>query len=186
VNTDWIFNTGINNHRARQREIQTSYSVTPAKQLAWTGTARLSGGVAVRAASTLKPSAEEAERALLTLVSSRDRRAMDDLYILYFARLANFFRSLTERADLVEDLITDTMYEVWNSAASIDPATSASVAIMKLAYRQLPACFADEERVVIHLVYARGHSREDIAKIMTISCTYVDVMLRDARHRLSK
>jgi DNA-directed RNA polymerase specialized sigma24 family protein len=41
-----------------------------------------------------------------------------------------------------------------------------------------------EERAVLHLVYASGHSRRDVAEIMNISCECVDVLLGDARRRL--
>jgi DNA-directed RNA polymerase specialized sigma24 family protein len=43
-----------------------------------------------------------------------------------------------------------------------------------------------EERAVLHLVYASGHSRRDIAEIMNISCECVDVLLDDARLRLQR
>jgi DNA-directed RNA polymerase specialized sigma24 family protein len=169
---------------------------------------------------------EEAERALLALVSARDRSAMEKLYVLYFARLANFFLHLTTQGDLVDELISDTMVEVWQEGASLGENSSVSVAIMRLAYsfgksRIVEAsetrphlrhalqdtdhdsplstaldtasskqdCFLNlpiEERALLHLVYARGHSRRDIAHIMNISCECVDVLLGDARlrHRL--
>jgi hypothetical protein len=62
VKTEWIFNADLNSHRVGQRAIQTSYSVTPAKQLAMTGAAAPPGGVAARPASAGKPAAEEVER----------------------------------------------------------------------------------------------------------------------------
>jgi DNA-directed RNA polymerase specialized sigma24 family protein len=166
---------------------------------------------------------EEAERALLALISVRDRSAMEKLYVLYFARLANFFLHLTTQGDLVDELINDTMVEVWQEGPSIAANTSVSVAIMRLAYlsgkkRIVEAgetrpyrrhavqdtdhdtrlstaldtasnkqyCFLNlpiEERALLHLVYARGHSRRDIAHIMNISCECVDVLLDDARLR---
>jgi DNA-directed RNA polymerase specialized sigma24 family protein len=140
---------------------------------------------------------EEPERALLALVSTGDRSAMEKLYVLYFARLANFFLHLTTKRDLVDDLIIDTMVEVWKAGASLAANTSVSVALMRLAYsfgreriveasetrphlrHEIPI----EERALLHLVYARGHSRSDIACIMNISCECVDVLLADARLR---
>jgi DNA-directed RNA polymerase specialized sigma24 family protein len=170
-----------------------------------------------------RQSMEEPERALLALVSTGDRAAMEKLYVLYFARLANFFQHLTTKSDLVEDLIIDTMVEVWKKGASLAANTSVSVAMMRLAYsfgkkrivetretrphlrheildsdhhspftRDLDTasnrqdCSFNppiEERALLHLVYARGHSRSDIAYIMNISCEYVDVLLVDARLR---
>jgi hypothetical protein len=51
------------------------------------------------------------ERALLALVCSGDRHAMDQLHNRYFARLAKFFQNTTLRADVVEELIKNTMLE---------------------------------------------------------------------------
>jgi DNA-directed RNA polymerase specialized sigma24 family protein len=42
-----------------------------------------------------------------------------------------------------------------------------------------------EERAVLHLVYRGHHSRQSIADIMSTSCERVDVLLAQARHRLS-
>jgi DNA-directed RNA polymerase specialized sigma24 family protein len=151
-------------------------------------------------------SLEESERALLTLVSAGNRSAMEKLHVLYFARLANFFLHLTAKRDLIEDLIIDTMVEVWTKGAALAANISVSVAMMRLAYScgknrfveasetrpHLRRAIADadqdsnlpiEERVLLHLVYARGHSRSDTACIMNISCECVDVLLDDARRR---
>jgi RNA polymerase sigma-70 factor (ECF subfamily) len=81
-----------------------------------------------------KQPTEEAARALLAFVSAGDRSAMDRLYVLYFASLANFFLHLTAHADLVEELINDTMVEVWREGASIGANASVAVSIMGLAY----------------------------------------------------
>jgi DNA-directed RNA polymerase specialized sigma24 family protein len=174
-------------------------------------------------------STEEAERALLALVSAGDRSAMAKLYMLYFPRLANFFLHLTAYADIAEELINDTMVEAWQESASIGANASVSVAIMSLAYSRGQKRFAEagatrlyahtqpgtqdtdhdgtplfttsdtpsnpqeflprlpvEERAVLHLVYASGHSRQDIAEIMNTSCECVDVLLGDARRRLRR
>jgi DNA-directed RNA polymerase specialized sigma24 family protein len=92
------------------------------------------GNVATANFSAGKPPTEEAERALLALVSAGDRSAMDKLYVLYFARLAKFFLHLTAHADLIEELIDDTMVEVWREGASIGGNPSVAVWIMGLAY----------------------------------------------------
>ncbi len=173
-----------------------------------------------------KQSTERAERALLRLISAGDRTAIAKLYVLYFASLANFFLHLTARADLIEELINETMIEVWQKGTSIRVNSSVSHSIMALAYsrgqkrvaeaavtrphagakpivrstsqnnlrhttsdtswsshgflRKLPV----EERAVLHLVYASGHSRRAVADIMNISCESVDLLLGDARLRL--
>jgi DNA-directed RNA polymerase specialized sigma24 family protein len=77
------------------------------------------GNVAAAHPSAGEQSTEDAERALLAQVSAGDRSAMVELYILYFARLAKFFRHLTARDDLTEELINDTMVEVWQLARTL-------------------------------------------------------------------
>jgi DNA-directed RNA polymerase specialized sigma24 family protein len=93
--------------------------------------------------SANRQSAEAAERALLALVSTGDRFAMDQLYIRYFARLAKFFQNMTLRTDVVEELINDTMLEVWKAGDSVRAHSSVLLAIMKLAYSRVQTYFAE-------------------------------------------
>jgi RNA polymerase sigma-70 factor (ECF subfamily) len=99
-----------------------------------TDTTQPVGNAATAHSSAGKQPTEEAERALLKFISAGDRSAMDKLYVLYFARLAKFFLHLTAHADFVEELINDTMVEVWRDGASIGTNTSVAVWIMGLAY----------------------------------------------------
>jgi DNA-directed RNA polymerase specialized sigma24 family protein len=86
---------------------------------------------------------DPAERALLVLVSAGDRRAMDQLHIRYFVRLARFFQNMTLRADIVEELISDTMLEVWKAGDSIRTNASVLLAIMTLAYSRVQQYFVE-------------------------------------------
>jgi RNA polymerase sigma factor (sigma-70 family) len=88
-------------------------------------------------------SIEAAEQALLALVSTGDRCAMDQLYIRYFACLAKFFQNMTLRADVVEELTNDTMLEVWKAGESIRTNASVLIAIMRLAYSRLQKYFTE-------------------------------------------
>jgi DNA-directed RNA polymerase specialized sigma24 family protein len=182
---------------------------------------------AARGHSTVgNQSKEEVEHDLLALISAGDRCALDKLYILYFAPLANFFWILTTRSDLAEELIHDTMFEVWRGGVSIGASASVSLAIMRLAYslaqKRLTATIANqphtqpamhdtdhdsptltildapsnpqvflsklpfEEKAVVYLAHASGHSRREIADIMNISCESVDVLIGNARLRLRR
>jgi DNA-directed RNA polymerase specialized sigma24 family protein len=50
---------------------------------------------------------------------------------------------MTVRADLVEELINDTMFEVWKSGESIGPNASVLLAIMRLAYSRVCKYFSE-------------------------------------------
>jgi RNA polymerase sigma-70 factor (ECF subfamily) len=113
------------------------------------------GSVATGHASAGKQSMEAGERALLSLVSAGDRCAMEQLYIRYFARLAKFFQNVTTRADLAEELINDTMFEVWKEGASIGANASVFLAIMRLAYSRVQKHFAEPSA-------DEPHSRRDV------------------------
>jgi len=170
------------------------------------------GDASMAQSSAVNQSTEQAEHALLVGISAGDRSAMDQLYLRYFARLAKFFWHLTAPADLVEELINDTMFDVWREGTFIRAKASVSVAIMGLAYSRGQKRLAEasatgpqaqrpkqpvehdgsnpqpvllelpvEERAVLHLVYAGGHSRQEIADIMNISCEGVDALLGNAR-----
>jgi RNA polymerase sigma factor (sigma-70 family) len=118
---------------------------------------------------------DAAEQALLALVSTGDRRAMDQLYIRYFARLAKFFQNMTLRADVVEDLINDTMLEVWKAGESIRPNDSVLLAIMRLSYSRVQQYFtevrADEPN------YQRGVHDWEQSKSMLAKATPSDLQI---------
>jgi DNA-directed RNA polymerase specialized sigma24 family protein len=113
------------------------------------------GRVATWRFSAGHQSTEAAERALLALVSAGDRCAMDQLYIRYFVRLAKFFQNTTLRADLVEELINDTMLEVWKAGESIRSNASVSLAIMRLAYSRVQKYFVEARA-------DEAHSQRDV------------------------
>ncbi len=92
------------------------------------------GDVTPAHATSGRESSEEVDRTLLASISAGDRCAIEKLYALYFSRLAKFFLELNVRADFVEELIIDTMVEVWKEGASIGANLCVSVAIMRWAY----------------------------------------------------
>lgn len=86
-----------------------------------------------------KPSAlsnNEAELALIRRVSLRDRVALRELYLLYHRRLSRFLMRLTQRQDLAEEVINDTLLVVWNSADRFRGDSRVSTWIVGIAYRR--------------------------------------------------
>lgn len=78
----------------------------------------------------------EAELALIRRVSLRDRGAMRELYLLYHRRLSRFLMRLTQRQDLAEEVINDTLMVVWNSAERFRGDSRVSTWIVGIAYRR--------------------------------------------------
>jgi RNA polymerase sigma-70 factor (ECF subfamily) len=56
------------------------------------------------------------DRSLLARIASRDRRALEGMYLEYRPRLQRFFACLTPRSDRVEEMVIDTWVEVWQTA----------------------------------------------------------------------
>jgi DNA-directed RNA polymerase specialized sigma24 family protein len=79
---------------------------------------------------------DRTEHRLVAAISAGSRSALRRLYVLYFPRLARFFTHLTAMSatDLVEDLITDTMFDVWRQSATFERKRSVHVSILRLAY----------------------------------------------------
>ena len=78
----------------------------------------------------------EAELALIRRVSLRDRIALRELYVLYHRRLSRFLMRLTQRQDLAEEVINDTLLVVWNSAERFRGDSRVSTWIVGIAYRR--------------------------------------------------
>jgi RNA polymerase sigma factor (sigma-70 family) len=93
--------------------------------------------VATMQSPAAKQRTETAERLLIAHISTGSRAALARLYALYSARLAGFFGHLTSNADLVQELIGETMLDVWRERNNIDPDISVPVWVMSIAYTQI-------------------------------------------------
>jgi RNA polymerase sigma-70 factor, ECF subfamily len=78
----------------------------------------------------------DAERALLARVASGDRVAFQELYFAYHRRLSRFLLRLSQRHDVVEEIVNDTMWIVWRSAAEFRGQSAVSTWILGIAYRR--------------------------------------------------
>ena len=61
-------------------------------------------------------SIDERARALLDLVAAGDQRAYEELYPLLSRRVYAFVRRMISNAETADEILVDTMYEVWRSA----------------------------------------------------------------------
>lgn len=96
---------------------------------------------------------EHRERELLERIDARDREAMRELYLLYHPRLARFLRRMTRRHDLVDEIVNDTLFVVWEKAGDFRGDSRVSTWIMGIAYRRglnvLRAEHRADERMVL-------------------------------------
>ena len=88
-----------------------------------------------------KPEASVAERnqrefGLMERIARQDRAAFKELYLLYHRRLARFLTRLTSRYDVVEEIINDTFFVVWQRAGDFRGASQVSTWVMGIAYRR--------------------------------------------------
>lgn len=81
------------------------------------------------------PSDNASECALLRQVAAGDRAALSALYAHYHRRLCRFLSRLTRRNDLIEEVINDCFWVVWQKAGSFRGDSRASTWIMGIAYR---------------------------------------------------
>lgn len=77
-----------------------------------------------------------AEATLLERVRARDRRAFEMLYRAYDARLWRFLHKLLRRPHLIEEVLNDTMFVVWNRLDTFDGRSRFSTWLFGIAYRQ--------------------------------------------------
>ena len=75
------------------------------------------------------------DRSALRGVARQDYRAFEQLYRRHHPRLARFLRRFTARADLVDDVVNETMWVVWRQAATFRGDARVSTWIVGIAYR---------------------------------------------------
>jgi len=81
-------------------------------------------------------SSNERELELLRLIVLQDRAAFKELYLIYHRRLARFLMRVTQQHELIEEVINDTLWTVWQKAASFRGASRVSTWIVGIAYRR--------------------------------------------------
>lgn len=81
------------------------------------------------------PSTDGVDLSLLRQVAAKDRTALATLYRDYHRRLCRFLARLTRRNDLVEEVINDCFWIVWQKAPEFRGDSRVSTWIMGIAYR---------------------------------------------------
>lgn len=78
---------------------------------------------------------DDHELALLRRIEAGDRAAFKQLFLGYHRRLSRFLGRLTSDAQLIEELIDDTMLVVWRKAGEFGARSRLSTWIFGIAYR---------------------------------------------------
>lgn len=91
---------------------------------------------AAEAAASGSAARNQRELTLLTRIAARDSTALKELYLLYHRRLARFLTRLTWRVEVVEEIINDTFWIVWQRAGDFRGASLVSTWILGIAYRR--------------------------------------------------
>ncbi len=78
---------------------------------------------------------EARDRELLSQVITRDRAAFEALYCDYYHRLGRFLARQTQQNDLIDEIINDTFWVVWQKAGDFRGGSLVSTWIMGIAYR---------------------------------------------------
>lgn len=86
--------------------------------------------------SNASASNNERELELIAAVAARDRAALKELYLIYHRRLARFLMRLTSRHELIEEIINDTLWTVWQKAGEFRGDSRVSTWIVGIAYRR--------------------------------------------------
>lgn len=78
---------------------------------------------------------DETEAELLQHIAAGDRAALETLYHSYHRRLDRFLARLTRRADVIEEVINDTFWIIWQKADGFRGESRVSTWIVGIAYR---------------------------------------------------
>ena len=78
----------------------------------------------------------ERERDLIRRTSMADESAFEELYQVYYERLYRFVLRVTGRSELIEEIINDVMYVVWEKASTYDHNCKPSTWIFGIAFNK--------------------------------------------------
>ena len=73
---------------------------------------------------------------LIALVRAGDKQAFEELYRLYHPRLTRFLFNIVRRPQIIEEVLSDTMFVVWEQAGAFHGASKLSTWIFAIAYRK--------------------------------------------------
>jgi RNA polymerase sigma-70 factor (ECF subfamily) len=82
------------------------------------------------------PSPASEDRLLLSRVARQDRRAFEVLYRRYYRRMFHFVVRLVRTEAAAEEVVSDSMFAVWQGAGTFAGTSTVSTWLLGIAYRQ--------------------------------------------------
>lgn len=79
---------------------------------------------------------DQEDVALLALIAGGDREAFERLYRRYFKRVYPFVYRVTQKRELIEEVLNDTMLAVWQKAGSFAGRSRVSTWVFGIAYHK--------------------------------------------------
>lgn len=76
------------------------------------------------------------DRTLIERVAQKDRRAFEALYRRYYRRMFHFVMRLLRNEAAAEEVVSDSMFAVWQAAGTFAGASTVSTWLLGIAYRQ--------------------------------------------------
>ncbi|MGI9287736.1 MAG: RNA polymerase sigma factor [Pseudomonadales bacterium] len=73
---------------------------------------------------------------LLRMVANKNKRAFEVLYKRYYHRIAQFAVRIVRQPDIAEEVVGDTMFAIWRSAAAFEGRSNVSTWLLGIAYRR--------------------------------------------------
>jgi len=77
---------------------------------------------------------DERDVNLLQRVATKDKVAFEELYRQYFAQLSRYLSRLLRRPEMVEEVVNDTLFVVWEKASQFQGRSKVSTWITGIAY----------------------------------------------------
>lgn len=84
--------------------------------------------------TTRRGEQDESDLRLLQRVATKDKVAFEKLYARYHPQLSRYLGRLTRRPELVEEIVNDTLFVVWEKAAGFEGRSKVSTWITGIAY----------------------------------------------------
>jgi RNA polymerase sigma-70 factor (ECF subfamily) len=107
--------------------------------------------------STFENGQQMRDAGLIARLCNADEYALEQLYHHYYSRLFRFVARVTRRDDLIDEIINDVMYLVWEKAASYDPNCKPSTWIFGIAFNKARQAVRDNN-------HAEEESLDDISE----------------------